>query len=173
MKRYLILATAILMLALGLLVGCVQKQSVAELDTYINQAVPVLKQHAETTETTNMANRAFLTALSSGNMAKTSEALTSYKETLLWAVNRVDAELSSFKKLLPPNEARTFHSLILDGLTKEQYGLTKQLSYYSSVINYGSGDAAELNDGNALMLEAQKTWSQAMYELQSLIQKAR
>ena len=173
MKRYFIPILAILVLASGLLPGCVRKRSVAELDTYMNQAMPILEQHAETTETTNMANRAFLTALSSGNMAKTSEALTSYKETLLWAVNRVDAELSSFKKLLPPNEARTFHSLILDGLTKEQYGLTKQLSYYSSVINYGSGDAAELNDGNALMLEAQKTWSQAMYELQSLIQKAR
>jgi hypothetical protein len=161
------------MLALGLLVGCVQKQSVAELDTYINQAVPVLKQHAETTETTNKANRTLLTALSLGNDAETLEALTSYKETLLWALNRVDSELSSFKKLIPPNEARTFHSLMLDGLVKEQYGLTKQLAYYSSVINYGSGDATELNDGNDLLLEAQKIWLQASYELQSLIQKAK
>jgi len=131
-----------------------------------------MKRHTETTETTNQANRAFLKAIASGNQAEVLKALTTYVDTLDWALNRVDSELQDFKRLTPPPEARTFHSLMVDGLTKEQHGLTNLLSYYSSVLRYGVGDGKVLDAGNELLLEAQKIWLQAQYELQDLLQKA-
>ena len=181
MKRYLILILAILVLALGLVISCgvirttPQKQptdEVAELKSYTQQASPIMKRHTETTETGNQANRAFLIAVASGNQAEVLEALTTYVDTLDWALNRVDSELQDFKRLTPPPEARTFHSLMIEGLTKEQHGLTNLLSYYSSVLRYGVGDGEVLDAGNELLLEAQKIWLQVQYELQDLLQKA-
>ncbi|MDP2731417.1 MAG: hypothetical protein Q8O55_13210 [Dehalococcoidales bacterium] len=177
MKRYLI-PIIILVLTLGTLVGCgfirvtPEKQSVTELKSYIDDALPIMKRHAETTETTNQANRAFLRAFAAGNQKEIVKALTAYRDTLEWAVNRVDSTLLDFKKLVPPSEVRTYHSLMIEALTKEQYGLTKQLSYYSSVLRYGFGDDKELDDGNELLLEAQKVWLQAQYEFSDLLEKA-
>lgn len=177
MKRYLIPIIIILVLTSMLVVGCgfigvtPEKQSVEELKSYVNDALPIMKRHAETTEKTNQANRVFLETYASGDLQKITGALTDYKNTLEWAVNRVDSTLLDFKKLLPSSEVRTYHSLMIEALTKEQYGLTKQLSYYSSVLLYGSGNDTELDDGNALLLEAQKIWLQAQYEFQDLLDK--
>ncbi len=178
MKRYLIPIITILVLTSSLLVGCgsirvtPEKQPVDELKSYVNDASPIMKRHVEATETTNQANRAFLKAYASGDQKELLKALTTYRDTLEWAVNTVDSTLLDFKKLLPPSEVRTYHSLMIEALTKEQYGLTKQLSYYSSVLLYGFGDDKELDDGNALLLEAQKIWLQAQYEFQDLLEKA-
>jgi len=167
----------ILVLTSGMVAGCTcvrvvpQKQSSAELEGYLAKASPIMKRHTETTETGNEANRAFLKTYATGDLQKILETLTDYKDTLEWALNRVDSVLLDFKKLIPPEEARTFHSLMIEGLTKEQYGLTKHLSYYSSVLLYGSGNDKELDDGNALLLEAQEIWLQVQYELQDLLQK--
>lgn len=163
----------ILMLTSGLVIGCGQKQSSAELQAYVEEALPIMKRHTETTETTNQANRASLKAFASGSQKEVLKALTAYRDTLDGALNRVDSELLDFKKLIPPPEVRTFHSLMIEGLTKEQAGLTKQLSYYSSVLRYGFGDDKELDEGNALLLEAQRLWLQAQYELQDLIRKVK
>ncbi len=177
MKRYLLAIMIILVLASGVMAGCgfirvtPEKQSVAELQSYVNEALPFMKQHAETTDIGNQANRAFLKAYASGNQKELLKALTAYRDTLEWAVNRVDSTLLDFKKLVPPVEVRTYHSLMIEALTKEQYGLTKQLSYYSSVLLYGFGNDKELDDGNALLLEAQKIWLQAQYEFQDLLEK--
>jgi len=171
MKRYLILIlVATLVLSSGLWVGCAQKQSTVELKAYLNKASPIMQRHTETTETTNQANRACLTAVSSGNQVEVLKAVTTYKDTLEWALKRVDSELLDFKKLIPPAEARAFHSLMIDGLTKEQAGLGDMLSYYSSVLRYGFGDDTALDNANTLMLEAQQIWLQAQYELQDLMQ---
>ena len=183
MKRYLILILAILVIASVTIPGCAlgfrvredsstPKQPTAELKSYTQQASPIMKRHTETTETGNQANRAFLKAIASGNQAEVLEALTTYVDTLDWALNRVDSELQDFKRLTPPSEARTFHSLMIEGLTKEQHGLTNLLSYYSSVLRYGIGDGKVLDEGNELLLNAQKIWLQAQYELQDLLQKA-
>ena len=131
----------------------------------------VRKRHTEKTDTGNRANRAFSREYASGERKELLKALTAYKDRLEWAVNRVDSTLLDFKKLVPPSEVRTYHNLMIEGLTKEQYGLTKQLSYYSSVLLYGYGTDKELDDGNALLLEAQKIWLQAQYELQDLLEK--
>lgn len=171
MKRYLILILIILVLASGLVIGCGQKQSSAELQAYIEEALPIMKRHTEITETTNQANRAFLKAFASGSQKEVLKALTAYRDTLNEALNHVDSELLEFKKLIPPPEVRTFHSLMIEGLTKEQAGLTKQLSYYSSVLRYGFGDDKELEDGNELLFEANKIWLQAQYEFQDLLEK--
>jgi hypothetical protein len=148
------------------------KQSTAELERYTQQASPIMKRHTDTTETTNQANRAFLKVVASGNQKEVLKALTTYVDTLDWALSRVDSELLDFKKLIPPPEARTFHSLMIEGLTKEQDGLANTLSYYSSVLRYGFGDSEALNRGNDQLLEAQKIWLQVQYELQDLLQKA-
>ena len=158
------------MLTSGLVIGCGQKQSSAELQAYVEEALPIMKRHTETTETTNQANRAFLEAYASGDLQKITEALTDYKNTLEWAVNRVDSTLLDFKKLIPPAEARAFHSLMIDGLTKEQAALGDTLAYYSSVLLYGFGDDKAIDNANTLMLEAQQIWLQAQYELQDLMQ---
>ena len=172
MKRYLILIlVAILALASGLWVGCGQKQSTAELKAYLNKASPIMQRHVETTETANQENRTFVAAVSSGNQVKVLKALTKYVDTLDWALGRTDSVLLDFKKLTPPPEARTFHSLMIESLIKEQAGLGDMLSYYSSVLRYGFGDDEALNNANTLMLEAQKIWLQAQYELQDLMQK--
>ena len=177
MKRYLVPIIVVLVLTSMLVVGCgftrvtPEKQSVEELKSYVNDALPIMKRHTETTETTNQANRAFLEAYAYGDLQKITGALTDYKNTLEWAINRVDSTLLDFKKLLPPSEVRTYHSLMIEGLTKEQSGLTKQLSYYSSVLLYGFGDDKVLDDGNELLLDAQKIWLQAQYEFQDLLEK--
>ena len=172
MKRYLILILAtILMVTLGLWVGCGQKQSTVELKAYLNEASPIMQRHVETTETGNQANRTFLAAVSSGNQAEVIKALTNYVDTLDWVLGRTDSVLLDFKKLTPPPEARTFHSLMIEGLIKEQAGLGDMLSYYSSVLRYGFCDDKTLNNANTLMLEAQKIWLQAQYELQDLMEK--
>ncbi len=183
MKQYLIPIMIILLLASGALVSCGQKSEAPasstpeqvrarQVKSYVEEALPFMKQHAETTNTGNQANRAFLEAYASGDLQKITKALTDYKNTLEWAVNRVDSTLLDFKKLLPPSEVRTYHSLMIEGLTKEQYGLTKQLSYYSSVLLYGFGNDKELDDGNELLLDAQKIWVQAQYEFLDLLEKA-
>ena len=177
MKRYLIPILIILVLASGMVAGCTcvritsQKQSTAELEDYLAKASPIMKRHAETTETGNEANRAFLKVFASGNQKEVLETLTTYKDTLDWALSRVDSELLDFKKLIPPPEARTFHSLMIEGLTKEQDGLANTLFYYSSVLRYGFGDSEALNRGNDQLLEAQRIWLQVQYELQDLLQK--
>ena len=172
MKQYLMpILVIILMLTSGLVIGCGQKQSSAELQAYVEEALPIMKQHTETTETTNQANWAFLKAFASGSQKEVLNALTAYRDTLDWALNRVDNELLDYKKLMPPPEARELHSLMIDGLLKEQAGLTKQLSYYSSVLRYGFGDDKELDDGNELLFEANKIWLQAQYEFQDLLEK--
>ncbi len=172
MKRYLILIlAAILVLTSWLWVGCGQKQSTAELKVYLNEASPIMQRHVETTETTNQANRAFVAAISSGNQAEVIEGLTNYVDTLDLALGRTDSVLLNFKKLTPPPEARTFHSLMIESLIKEQAGLGDMLSYYSSVLRYGSGNDKALNNANTLMLETQKIGLQAQYELQDLMQK--
>ena len=178
MKRYLIPILIILVLASGLATGCTcvriapKKQANLELESYYQEALPFMKRHDETTEKTNQANRAFLEAYSSGNQKELLKALTAYRDRLEWAVNRVDSTLLDFKKLIPPAEVRTDHSLMIEALTKEQYGLTKQLSYYSSVLLQGFGDDKELDDGNELLLEAQKIWLQAQYKFQDILEKA-
>lgn len=183
MKRYLIPILAILVLALVVLVACGHKNEAPasptpeqvgarQLKSYSEEAVPFMKQHTETTDTCNEANRAFLRAYASGNQKELLKALTAYRDTLEWAVNRVDSTLLDFKKLVPPSEVRTYHSLMIDALIKEQYGLTKQVSYYSSVLRYGSGNDKELDDGNALLLEAHNIWLQAQYEFQDLLEEA-
>lgn len=139
--------------------------------SYLEKVTPIMRRHAETTETSNKANRAFIEAVASSNEAEVIKALTNYKETLSWALSRVDSELADFKKLIPPPEARRFHSLVIDILIKEQDGLANLLSYYSAVLRYGSGDSAALNRGNNQLLEAQRLWQQAMYELADLQQK--
>ena len=172
MKQYLIpILLGILVLASGLVVGCGQKQSTAELEAYLNEASPIMQRHVETTETTNRANRAFLGAVSSGDEAEVIKTLVIYVDTLEWALNRVDSELLDFKKLIPPPEARTFHSLMIDGLMKEQAALGDTLAYYSSVLLYGFGDDKALDNANTLMFEASNIWLQAQYELQDLMQK--
>ncbi len=173
MKRYLIPILIILGLASGVVVGCGEKRSSTELQSYVEQASPIMERHTETTEETNQANRALLETLGSGSQEEILKALTTYKNMLAWALTRVDSELLDFKKLVPPPEVRPFHSLMVEGLTKEQAGLTKQLSYYSSVLRYGFGDDKELDDGNALLLDAQELWLQAQYELQDLIRKVK
>lgn len=182
MKRYLIVLLAILVLTSGVLVACAQKSetpasptpeqiTATQLKSYCQEALPIMKRHTETTETTNQANRSFLKAFASGDQKEVLKALTVYRDTLDWALNRVDDELLDYKKLMPPPEARQLRSLMIEGLLKEQAGLTKVLSYYSSVLSYGFGYDKELNDGDALLLEAQKIWLQAQYELQDLMQK--
>jgi len=153
-----------------LVAGCSQKPSTAELQTYIEQALPIMERHTETTETTNQANRAFLRAYSSGSQKEIIETLVSYKDTLEWALNRVDLELLDFKALTPPPQAMNVNSLMIDGLLKEQAGLTKQLSYYSSVLRYGFGNDKELDDGNKLLFDAQRIWVRAKNEIQDLTQ---
>lgn len=171
-KRYLILIlAAILVLASGLVMGCGQKQSVAELKVYLDEASPIMRRHVETTETSNQVNRAFILAVSSGNQVEVIKALTNYVDTLDWALGRTDSVLLGFKKLTPSREARAFHSLMIESLIKEQAGLGDMLSYYSSVLRYGFGDDKALDNANTLMLEAQKIWLQAQYELQDLRQK--
>jgi len=183
MKRYLIPTLITLVLASVVLVACGHKSEApasptpehieaTQLKSYCQEALPIMKQHDETTEKTNQANRAFLKAYATGDLKKTIEELTNYKNTLEWAVNYVDSTLLGFKKLTPPPEVRTYHSLMMEALTKEQYGLTKQLSYYSSVLLQGFGDDKELDDGNELLLEAQKIWLQAQYEFQDLLEQA-
>ena len=182
MKRYLIPTLIILVLASVVLMACGHKseapasptpeQTTAQLKSYCQEALPLMKQHSETTDTGNQANRAFLEAYASGNRKEILKALTDYRDTLEWAVSRVDSTLLDFKKLVPPPEVRTCHSLMIEALTKEQYGLTKQLSYYSSVLLQGFGDDKELDDGNELLLEAQKIWLQAQYEFQDLLEQA-
>ena len=140
--------------------------------SYIEGALPIMERHAETTETANQANRAFLTAFASGNQDELIKAFTTYVNILDWALNRVDSELLDFKNLIPPPEVRTLHNMMIEGLTKEQAGLTKHLSYYSSVLHYGSGNDKELDDDNRLLLEAQEIWLQAQYEFQDLSQKS-
>ncbi len=177
MKRYLIAIIVILVLILVAVTGCAlgfrirEDKSTTELEDYLAKASPIMQRHAETTETGNEANRAFLKVFASGNIEEVLNALTAYRDTLDWALNRVDSELLDFKKLIPPEEARTFHSLMIEGLLKEQAGLTKQLSYYSAVLRYGFGNDKELDDGNALLAEAQKIWLQSQYELRDLLQK--
>ena len=172
MKRYLIpILMATLVLSSGLTAGCGQKQSTAELKVYLNEASPIMQRHVETTETTNRANRAFLTIVSSGNQVELIKALANYVDTLDWALDRTDSVLLDFKKFTPPPEARTFHSLMIESLIKEQAGLGDMLSYYSSVLRYGFGDDKALDNANTLMLEAKKIWLQAQYELQDLMQK--
>ena len=171
MKQHFVPIVAILVLASELVVGCGQKQSSTELRSYIEQALPIMERHTETTEATNQANRAFLEALGSGSQKELLKVLTIYRDTLEWALIRVDSELLDFKALTPPPQTRDLHTLIIDGLLKEQAGLTKLLSYYSSVLRYGFGDDKELDDGNRLLLDAQKTWLGAKYEMQDLIQK--
>ena len=183
MKRYIVPILVVLMLASSVLVACGQRSEVpafptpeqviaTQLKSYCQEALPIMKRHDETTEKTNQANRAFLKAYATGDLQKILETLTDYKDTLEWAVNRVDSTLQDFKKLIPAPEVRTYHSLMIEALTKEQYGLTKQLSYYSSVLLQGFGDDKELDDGNALLLEAQKIWLQAQYEFQDILEKA-
>jgi hypothetical protein len=164
---------AVLLSVSLLVVGCGngQSTSTAELEAYVDEAFPVFERHAVTTETTNEANRAFFAAYYSGNQAETVRTLTAYRDTLAWALNRVDSELLDFKQLSPPPDGRTLHNLVIDGFQKEQYGLTKALSYYSSVLNYGFGDGAELNESNDLLMEAQDIWQQATSELQDLQDK--
>lgn len=147
------------------------KQPAGELEIYVEKAAPIMKRHVETTETTNKVNRAFLSAVSYGNQAEMIKVLTNYVDTLKWALDRTDSVLVDSKKLMPPSEARTFHSLMVETLLKEQAGLTKQLSYYSSVLRYGFGNDKELDDGNALFLEAQMIWLKTQYELQDLLRK--
>ncbi len=172
MKRYLIpILVAILVLTSGLWVGCGQKQSVAELRSYVDDALPIIKRHVETTETTNQANRTFVAAVSSGNQVEVIKALTNYVDTLDWALGRTDSVLLDFKKLIPPPEARTYHSLTIESLIKEQAGLGNMLSYYSSVLRYGFGDDEILDRANKQFLESQKLNLEAQYELQDLMQK--
>ena len=178
MKRYLMaVLLAAVVLASGVFIGCTcvritpQKQPYAELQSYCQEALPFMKRHAETTDTTNEANRAFLTAYASGDQKELLKALAAYRDTLEWALNRVDQELLDYRKLMPPPEARQLHSLMIEGLLKEQAGLTKVLSYYSSVLLYGFANDSELDDGNALLLEAQNTWLQAQYEFRDLLEK--
>ncbi len=166
----LILAT-ILVLTSGLAISCGQKQSTAELEAYFEESRPLMKQHVETTENTNQANRAFLTAVSSGNEMEVIKALTTYVDTLEWALSRTDSVLLNFKKLTPPPEARTYHSLTIESLIKEQAGLGNMLSYYSSVLHYGFGDDEILDRANQQFLEAQKLNLEAQYELQDLMEK--
>ncbi len=183
MKRYLIPILIALVLASVVLVACGQKREAPasptpeqvrarQLKSYVEEALPFMKQHTETTDTGNQANRAFLRAYASGNQKELLKALTAYRDTLEWAVNRVDSTLLDFKKLVPPSEVRTCHSLMIEALIKEQAGLTKQLSYYSSVLRYGSGNDKELDDGNELLMEAQRIWLQAQYEFQDILEKA-
>jgi len=171
MKQHLLAILAIFVLTSGLVVGCGQKQSTTELRSYIEQGLPIMGRHTETTESTNQANRALLEALGRGSQKEVLKALTTYRDMLEWALIRVDSELLDFKALTPPPQARDFHTLMIDGLLKEQTGLTKLLSYYSSVLRYGFGDDKELEDGNRLLLEAQKSWLRAKYEMQDLMQK--
>ncbi len=171
-ERYLIpILAAILVLTSGMVVGCAQKRSTAKLETYLEESLPIIKRHVETTEIGNQANRTFLAAVSSGNQVKVIKELTNYVDTLDWALGRTDSVLLDFKKLTPPPEARTFHSLVIESLIKEQAGLGDMLSYYSSVLRYGFGDDKALDNANTLMLEAQKIWLQSQYELQDLMQK--
>ena len=172
MKQYFILILAtILVLTSGLAISCGQKQSTAELEAYFEESLPLMKQHVETTETGNKANRAFITAFSSGNEAEVIKALITYVDTLEWALGRTDSVLLDFKKLTLPPEARTYHSLTIESLIKEQAGLGNMLSYYSSVLHYGFGDDEILDRANQQFLEAQKLNLEAQYELQDLMQK--
>jgi hypothetical protein len=182
-KCSLIPIIIVLVLASAVLVACGHKSEAPasptpeqvgarQLKSYGEEALPFMRLHTETTDTCNEANRAFLRAYTSGNQEELLKALTAYRDTLEWAVYRVDSTLLDFKKLMPPSEVRTYHSLMIEALTKEQYGLTKQVSYYSSVLRYGSGNDKELDDGNALLLEAQNIWLQAQYEFQDFLEKA-
>lgn len=178
MKRYLIpVLVAILALASVLVTGCGDttsppaEQSNAKLEAYLEKVLPIVTRHVETTETTNQANRAFVKAASSGTEVEMLEALLAYKETLDWALNRADSELADFKKLKPPPEAQTYHSLMIEALVKEQGALGDTLSYYSSVLRYGLGNDEALTRANNDFLEAQKIYLQAQYELQNLMQK--
>lgn len=168
MKRYLILVVVVMLLGSGPLIACTQKQSNAELDSYFHEASLIMDRHVVTTETTNEANRAAFEVYIHGDAVEVIEAYTDYRETLAWALNRTDSELLDFRKLVPPLKARGFHDLMVEGLTKEQAGLTKVLSYYSSVLRYGFGDNGELNDGNALLSEGSEIWLQVQYELREL-----
>jgi hypothetical protein len=130
-----------------------------------------MERHAETTETTNQANRTFLKVYGSGSQTEVLKALDSYRDTLEWALSRVDTELADFKALTPPSQTTDLHNLMIDGLLKEQAGLTKQVSYYSSVLRYGFGNDKELDDGNKLLFDAQRIWLQAKSEMQELTTK--
>ena len=172
MKRYLILIlTAIMVLTSGLALSCSQKQSTAELEAYLEESLPIVKRHVETTETSNQANRAFVRAVSSRHEAEVIKTLTTYVDTLEWALGRTDSVLLDFKKLRPPPEVRTYHGLMIESLIKEQAALGDMLSYYSSVLRYGFGDDKILDRANEQFLEAQKLNLQAQYELQDLMEK--
>ena len=159
-------------MTLCLALSCGQDQTTQELESYCQDALPIMEQHTETTDTTNQANRALLYAYAYGSMEQMYEALTIYKDTLVWALNRVDSTLLDFKKLTSPSEVREFHSLMIEGLTKEQAGLTKLLSYYTSVLRYGYGYDKELDDGNRLLGQATNIWTQATYEFEDILEKA-
>lgn len=179
MKRYNASIMVVLILVLVLLVACTgtirvspaEEQSTQELEAYLESSSPILKQHVETTETTNQANRAFVTAVSSRSESEILETLRDYVDTLAWGLKRTDSDLLDYKKLTPPPEARTYHSLMIEILIKEQTALGDTLSYYSSVLRYGTGDAITLDRANQLFLEAQKLNLQAQYELRDLLER--
>lgn len=58
MKRYLILILIILALTPGLVVGCGEKQSTAELITFLATEEPIIKRHNETLDTISKAMEA-------------------------------------------------------------------------------------------------------------------
>ena len=119
----------------------------------------------------NRATRVFETAEGSEDQTEAIEAITDYVDTLEWAAGRIDSAVVYFNNLKQPSEAKTFHNLMLQCLTKYQAAFDNVLSYYSSILQYGSGDSETLDTANEQLSEAEYLYMQAQYEYEELGKK--
>lgn len=98
------------------------------------------------------------------------KALTSGVTTLDWALERLNAELLDHKGLNPPEEAMTYHGLMVEILLKEQAN-TYLRSNYVSLLTNGSVDSEALDRMQIELTEFERLRSLYEYELDKLSKK--
>jgi hypothetical protein len=99
------------------------------------------------------------------------QALTSGVATLDWALERLNAELLDHKGLNPPEEATTYHGLMVEILLKEQAINTYFRSNYVSLLTSGSVDVEALDRLKEELTEWERLWPLYVYEMDKLSKK--
>ena len=136
-------------------------ESSPELSVYDQRAIAILNQQSEINGEWN----ALLDELSAPVAVTTdAERIEQFNASLVKArsvVNDSQAIIVRWRKLEPPPENVTSHSLALDAMTATQSGFIAMQEYLEQAASSGIADAALIEESQARIDEATGLWEQA------------
>ena len=192
MKRYPIPSLLMIsVLALGLVVGCDQRQKHEDILDYLDKTAPLrgecLDAICAVTESYVISEDALAEAREhpdADHLQEFLKVVANEKEVADEALHTVNSALSFLEKTSPPHEAESLHDLTTRALQAEREGLVK-LSAYSriryeylySVLDpsvqkqeYPPAASEDLAQGLHLIGEASRMWCEAIAETDHLLQ---